>query len=239
VFRPIIEGRRHHFRVEGKYRATHVLVDDETASLWAPVSGLALHGPLAGTRLERLPVYQSTWREWKQLRPGTVVTRGRGERRDGHGERSISPDSVRTPRFAAGHEDPRLPGQELVLGVEVDGAARAYPLSVLRQQGAVLNGTLGARSIVVFARPGSWVCGAFEAVVDGRRLEFRAGADGVTFEETETGSVFDIAGEAITGPLAGKRLPLVVSGLEKWFGWAASHPGTEIYGVATPSPGRP
>ena len=53
--------------MEGKYQGTHILIDDQTGSLWTPAFGKAVHGPLKGARLERLPVYLTPGDEWKTL----------------------------------------------------------------------------------------------------------------------------------------------------------------------------
>jgi hypothetical protein len=125
-----------------------------------------------------------------------------------------------------------LPCEDLVLGVEVGSDARAYPLLLLHREGPVVYDTLGGRTVVVLARPGSWLCAAFEPTAAGRRVQLRAGAASMTLEDVETGTAFDLTGTAVSGPLAGHRLPFVVSGLEKWGAWAASHPTTDIHGAA-------
>ena len=98
AFVPLVAGKRHRFVVEGTYNTTPILSDFESQSLWAMFTGEALHGPLTGARLERWPLHQCTWREWKTLYPHTLVVNGRGESRRGHGADCINPDSQVTPR---------------------------------------------------------------------------------------------------------------------------------------------
>ena len=62
--------------------------------------------------------------------------------------------------------------------------------------------------------------GVFEAELDGRKLTFRLGADGFTDNETE--SVWNVLGQAVSGPLAGKTLTPIVHGNHFWFAWAPS-----------------
>jgi len=69
---------------------------------------------------------------------------------------------------------------------------------------------------------------AFEPVIDGRRLHFRA--DGAQFVDQETGSQWDLLGRSVGGPLAGKRLPEVVHVDTFWFAWAAFAPDTDCPG---------
>jgi hypothetical protein len=232
-----VDGARQTFRVEGKYNATHILIDAQTGSLWTPTGGTAVHGPRRGTRLLRLPLYQGTWREWTAVRPDTLVPDGAGESRTGHGSDYPHPRIPSVPAFAAvsrAGPDPRLPDVELVLGVEAGGRTRAYPLVRLHRAGPVLNDELGGVAIVVFTKPDSWLSIAFERAVDGRRLTFQGLGDGTGLTDRETGSQWDITGRAIGGPLAGRALRFVPSGIEKWFAWAAAHPDTEVYERSAP-----
>jgi hypothetical protein len=67
----------------------------------------------------------------------------------------------------------------------------------------------------------------FNAKVEGRKLTFTAAGDG--FTDAETGSTWNILGEAIDGPMTGERLTKIVHGEHFWFAWAAFKPDTLIY----------
>ena len=71
--------------------------------------------------------------------------------------------------------------------------------------------------------------GVFERELGGRRLTFRAAGDG-RFQDAETGSVWSLLGQALEGPLAGRRLEAVPHGNHFWFAWAAFQPETVIWG---------
>ena len=232
-----VDGQRLRFRVDGKYNGTHILKDIDTGSHWTPFDGSAAHGPMKGARLEQLPLQQCTWAEWKEMYPRTVVPDGAGESRTGHGSHFPTPSTLGPIPFAmitALHKDERLKDQVLVLGVKAGEAERAYPLRRLHRSGLALNDRLGDYEIVVFSKAGSWMAIAFERVMDGRTLHFDAVAGLTQFEDAETGSRWDINGRAIAGPLSGRSLGYVPSGIEKWYGWATSHPGTDIFQVPAP-----
>jgi hypothetical protein len=63
--------------------------------------------------------------------------------------------------------------------------------------------------------------------LDGELLSFIAA--GEDFKDQETGSVWNLLGEATGGPLAGKRLERIVSGEHFWFAWAVFKPETIIW----------
>lgn len=58
------------FRHDGE-----AFVDDETGSRWSVV-GEALSGPLEGSRLERVPQFDTFWFAWSTYQPGTTLVTG-------------------------------------------------------------------------------------------------------------------------------------------------------------------
>ena len=70
--------------------------------------------------------------------------------------------------------------------------------------------------------------GVFEAAIDGQPLTFRAVEGG--FEDVETGSRWNVLGDAISGPLAGRELTRITHVDTFWFAWAAFQPTTAVTG---------
>ena len=66
-------------------------------------------------------------------------------------------------------------------------------------------------------------------VIDGRVLTFSAVGD-VLFTDAETGSMWNILGRAVDGPLAGRELELAVHQNEFWFAWTAFNPDAAVHG---------
>lgn len=229
AFDPVINGKLHTFRLEAIYNGTIMAIDHETQSLWAGFTGESLHGPMQGTIMQRLPLVQCSWQEWQAVYPQTLVPDGAGEPRDGHGSDQYpgAPGMGEGMAKTLAYIDDRLPHNALVLGVQVMGHCRCYPLSVLAQVGHVLNDTLGGQDIAVFCKPGSLWAIAFQRKLDDQGLTFRSTTGGIVDENT--GSLWHIDGHAISGRLAGRRLQYVFSGIEEFYIWAAFHRDTEIY----------
>ncbi|MFQ5879502.1 MAG: DUF3179 domain-containing (seleno)protein, partial [Dehalococcoidia bacterium] len=61
----------------------------------------------------------------------------------------------------------------------------------------------------------------------GRQLTFAFG--GGHYEDEETGSQWNLSGEAISGPLEGERLEPLPSRYTFWFAYVAAFPETEVY----------
>jgi hypothetical protein len=228
---PVVDGRRLRLRVNGVYDGTIVLIDEDTRTWWTPFLGEARSGPLKGKRLARLRIDQATWADWLELHPQSLVANGAQEMRLGHSEKEWpgAPWLGPTMRRSIRHPDDRLPMHELVLGVKVNGEARAYPMKTLDADGSFVEDSLGDEAIVVLHKPGTWLAAAFRRTLDGRKLEFVAGEDGAALD-AGTRSRWNAAGVARTGPLEGKSLEPVTYGMEEWYVWATQHPRTSIHG---------
>jgi thiol-disulfide isomerase/thioredoxin len=123
AFRRTLDGRVLVFEVAGVYNGTIILRDRQTRSLWAPFSGRALEGPLAGRKLDRLPLSFTGWDEWTARHPRGEVVWAAPSAREGHGS-WYEPGKwgiVSEMGSTLQAWDPRLPENELVYGIEGDG----------------------------------------------------------------------------------------------------------------------
>ncbi|MCU1461896.1 MAG: hypothetical protein JWO37_1971 [Acidimicrobiales bacterium] len=229
AYTPMVRGQRRHFEVEGKFNANHVLRDVETGSLWTPLNGVAVHGRDAGERLPRVTLLQSTWSEWRALHPDTRVVHGEPGGRLGHGSDFPTPWVRDKPRFVDRTRlrvDGRLDDVELMYGVEVGGATKAYLVRKLATGGA-RHDVVGGVDIVVFRGDNggeSWLVAAFERRVDDRLLTFGPGPSWTTYVDEETGSSWSFTGTATGGPLLGRTLTPVPGAIEKWYAWSSNNP---------------
>jgi thiol-disulfide isomerase/thioredoxin len=237
AFRRQVGGRLLSFEVAGVYNGTIILRDRQTRTLWAPFSGRALEGPLAGRTLERIPLALTRWDIWTARHPRADVVWAPEAARGGHG--SWYEPGKWGIVSEMGHTlqawDPRLPENTLVYGIEDGALARSYPLARVRAEGGVLNDQLGERAVVVVAR-GPLEVAAYERAVNGRRLTFRASTGlHAMMSDEETGSDWSADGTALEGPLRGARLATVDGYLVEWHAWSAYNPGAGVFGLATPA----
>ncbi len=126
---------------------------------------------------------------------------------------------------------------EVVLGVEAGGEARAYPLSILVWH-EIVNDTLGGKPLLVSYCP---LCGTgmvFERPIHrkgARAKPMTFGVSGLLYRsdlllyDRETESLWSqISSEAVTGPSMGRRLRLLRSRMMSWGDWRRLHPSSEI-----------
>ena len=238
AFKRTVDGRVLVFEVAGVYNGTIILRDRQTRTLWAPFSGHALEGPLAGRKLERLPLTITRWDEWSARNPRGEVAWGPPEARGGHGS-WYEPGKwgiVSEMGSTLQAWDPRLPENELVYGLE---AGKAYPLRWLHDSGEILNDTVGGAPVVVVAR-GRLDVAAYDRRVQGRELTFRrsSGSQAV-MNDAETGSDWSGDGEALAGPLRGERLAPADGYVVEWHVWSAYNPGAAVAGLPDKMPAAP
>jgi len=125
-------------------------------------------------------------------------------------------------------------GNELVLGVAYKGVARAYPINMVgTPQREIINDTLAGQPVAV-----TWCCFCHNGVVYLRSVEKQVLTFAVSGQlwkrsmvmlDEETGSLWShILGEAMEGPLAGRRLAAIPCEVMTWEAWREAHPHTTV-----------
>jgi hypothetical protein len=113
-------------------RSNKVTYDVVTGSMFDTFTGRALTGPLGegGVVLEQVSVTASTWGEWKATYPETRIIAEDGGIGFTYPEDPLGGRDAGGPIFPVGDVDPRLPVQELVVGVfTADGTPVAFPVA--------------------------------------------------------------------------------------------------------------
>ena len=126
-----------------------------------------------------------------------------------------------------------LPPNELVLGLEIDGQSKAYPMKTLSQLG-VINDSLAGVNLLMTIAPPSELGMMFNRNLDGRTLFFESVLeldDGMALmKDLDTGTMWEtLTGRAIRGALSGSELERMNPEYSFWFAWSQLHPQTELY----------
>ncbi len=143
-------GTVHHFGVSGLlYNSDVLLYDRETGSLWSQLLGQAVTGPLRGSRLQALPLTHTTWGRWRRSHPDSLVlSRDTGYARDYDRDPYAGYVDSEGVFFPVRHRDPRFHPKARVLGLVLDGRAKAWPFSELaRAGGGLIEDRLGDRRL--------------------------------------------------------------------------------------------
>lgn len=238
--RRLADGTVLDFGTSGNLRNSDlVMYDRQTRSWWQQFTGEAIVGELTGTQLEFLPSQIIGWSEFKERHPdGEVLSRNTGHMRS-YGQNPYSGyDSIgNNPFLFDGDPDGRLPAVERVVAIEVDGTDIAYPFTLLSEL-QVVNDSVQGTPLSVFWQPGTastfgdsghdtGSTAVYQRELDGDVLSFQVALNG--FRDEQTGSLWNIFGEAVEGPLAGSQLDQVISAEHFWFAWSVFKPDTIIW----------
>lgn len=117
------------------YQSDVLMYDRQTESLWSQLAMRAVSGKANRTTMRWLPVEHISWAAWRDQHPeGEVLSRQTGQQRD----YSLNPyggyEAGGKPMFAVPEHRDDLPKMQRVLGVVIDGQAKAWQLDALGEQ---------------------------------------------------------------------------------------------------------
>ncbi|MDX1414768.1 MAG: DUF3179 domain-containing protein [Candidatus Promineifilaceae bacterium] len=251
VFDRQIDGRLISFGVSGKLLQNSLsMFDRETGSLWSQLYGGAIDGELAGTSLAVFPSVLIDWESWLAENPdgrvlskqltcaqfdcGTYASNPRGSYAvDPYASYYLSADEGVVNRQIPRDEFSRE-SKERVLGVRVNGIARAYPFSLSIIQ-PVINDEIAGVPVVIWFNPSTLTGTAYRREIDGKTLTFLVEeSDPALMRDSETDSRWrGSSGKAVSGTYDGKRLSPLISTPAFSFGWYGYFPQSDTYAADT------
>jgi hypothetical protein len=245
------DGRPYTFGSSGfLFRSNKLMYDRQTRSLWNQLTGEPVLGVLADesdgevVRLRLLPVVLTTWAEWQDQHPDTLVLDvNTGYNRPytpgaAYGDYFSQADTM----FPVWQRSDLLEDKARIYALQIGGVPKAYPLDLLAEA-MVVNDTLAGMPVVLVAsrgvvevqgenrRVGAVVYesgGEVRAYSRGSRV-FSPGPDPDSVLDEE-GRLWQVGEEALSGP-AGESAPRLNGHLAYWFGWFAFFPNTLVYGA--------
>ncbi len=241
---PVIDGKLLHFDNVGLYDALFVMQDKETKTLWNHITGEAVYGPLVGRTLgptgnqlqvsvDQALVMNPATHIAISNRPYAVNGRHVGPPGPIGASGQVGPPGTGAEPPAANRalssgfigtlatEDSRLTRMELGLGLVTEKTVRYYPMSVLRQRGALVD-TIDGRRVVIFIdqmtfTPAAIYVNSSSATVDGDTVRLDGG------RVVKIGLLFDAGGQRVNA----ERPQQLFS---RWYGFSLTFPNPEIFG---------
>jgi hypothetical protein len=207
------------FKFHG-WRNGVMVMKHKDGTLYSCLTGMAFEGPKAGTKLEPIPTLVNDWGDWMKRYPNTVAY----QMFDKYTPTELPKKEFDASLQSRGPVDPRLPQNEIILGVSAGDKARAYRINDLGKRG-IIHDKIGEQDWVVLWNAPTKTAAAYESIAyptDGkeppRSVTLSLGLEGsaATYVD-ETGSHWDIAGRAVDGKLKGWKLKWVDGTQVKWF----------------------
>lgn len=124
----------------------------------------------------------------------------------------------------------KLPDDARVLGVYVNGIAKAYPINIMNYH-EIVNDQFGKKPVVVTYCP---LCGsglAFDALVKGEPRTFGVSgllynSDVLLYDRQSESLWSQLMMEGVSGPMAGTALKMLPTQNTSWGQWKKQHPTT-------------
>ncbi len=232
VYDRLIDGKEYLFGVSGKLlKNALVMFDYETESLWPTLYGEAVDGQLSGMRLKRMLVEQKMpWGIWRKLHPDTHVLSYHGARTVGYDVYREYHKSDQESIFPPENVDRRLRNKINVIGIEVNGRHKAYPLSLFEKRNIIIDEFQGL-NLLVYRDNETESIMVYDRLVKGTVVDFRENRSGENIVDNTTGTTWDLrSGRGTEGSLLDQNLRLVSFVSVYWFIWADYYPDTEIFG---------
>lgn len=230
------DGVAYEFGTTGlTYHGRPLLFDRATNSLWDPLSGAAIAGPLAeeGVSLVPRPMVHTSWEEWSDRYPNTsTLTLETGHVRDYSADAAFALQltvlqTTVPPRSQAPEGAPPLRADTPVLGVTIDGESRAYPLRDLVRE-RILHDTLGGRDIVLFSLGEGAGVSVFDA--EGVTFEVLDGDDRAALEVTDSDGVrWFLDDELLVNARNARERGVLPARLAAWDAWLDAVPGSSTW----------
>jgi len=205
--------------------------DRETGSWWQQITGKAIYGPLRGASLDLVLSDELTFGEWRTEFPSGQVLAPVPKYVKEY-DSNWEPDVAKLP-VVISFPGTELKSRDVVVGLTVNGTARAYPWDSFAKQSPVLDRVNGTPLLLVLGPDGKSFR-IFISRVDGKDAEFfLQGEDNGKHDwlliDTTTASQWNFQGCATSGPAQGRCLEQVPALKDYWFDWRNYHPDTTVY----------
>lgn len=231
VYSPKVNGKQENFRLVGMDHFNAMFEDETTHSWWRQVNGEAIAGDLKGTQLEELRSQQTTLKSWIEKHPNTLV---------------MQPDEKFKKQYAdlegygigeMKEADNKLEGKNTeswqrkswVVGLEVEGASKAYDWNALQQKHIISDTLKGQPLLVILESDGNTFHVFNRRLNDTTVLDFTYNTGTLTLSDKQTQSIWGMDGSCTEGELNGKKLQPIQAYQEFWHSWQTFHPHTSKY----------
>ncbi len=140
--------------------------------------------------------------------------------------------AVDKPKFISIEEASALTDRDPVIGFEINGDARAYPLGVLMRH-EIANDVVGGKPVIVTYCPLCNSAIVFDAMIDGKRHDFGTtgrlrNSDLVMYDRQSETWWQQFSGKALIGEYLGKKLTVIPSRVESFANFKKRFPKGKV-----------
>ena len=169
MWKRVVNGRELHFYLAGINNQNFLMRDKETGTWWQQITGKAVYGPMQGSVLELVPSDELTFGQWKsEVSDGKVFApvAKYSKEYDSNWEKEVAKLPV-----VLSFPGTEMKSRDVVVGVTIDGVARAYPWDGLVKQSPVVDRIHGT-PLLLAVGPDGKSFRVFVSQIDGKETEF-------------------------------------------------------------------
>ena len=213
----ILNGSETTFGVSGLLYNTNLIpFDRQTNSNWSQILNTSVNGDLLGTKVDLIPLFETSWKTWKTLYPNTkVVSKNTGFARtygvSPYGDYNTNNNLFLFPVS----KDNRLPSKERIHTIIKESKAKAYTFTAFSTTNIIKDSFEGDEYLVV-GNNEFIVSFLLDDATRGLTFEYVYDNTEIILIDNE-GNSWSIFGEAIAGPRIGQRLKSSESFMAFWF----------------------
>ena len=164
-----MDGKVLHFYLAGINNQNFLMRDRETGTWWQQITGKAIFGPMKGSVLELVPSDELTFGEWKtEVANGKVLAPVPKYVKEY--DPKWEPEVAKLP-VVINFPGTELKSRDVVVGLTLNGASRAYPWDSLVKQSPVLDRVNGT-PLLALVGPDGKSFRIFISRIDGKDAEF-------------------------------------------------------------------
>lgn len=145
--------------------------------------------------------------------------------------------AISSPKFVNVEQTDHVGESDRIVGIVIDGVAKAYPISILNWH-EIVNDEINGQHFAITYCPLCGTAVAFDATIDGKVTEF--GVSGLLYNsdvllyDRNTESLWSqISSDAISGELVGTRLKRLPISHTTWQDWQSRHPNSLVLSEET------
>jgi len=169
VWTRTVNGRILHFYLAGINNQNFLMRDKETGTWWQQINGKAVYGQLRGASLELVPYDELSYGEWKsEVSDGRVLAPVPKYVKEYKSK--WEPEILKLP-VVISFPGTELKSRDVVVGLQLDGASRAFPWETLVKQSPVIDHVHGT-PLLIAVGPDSESFRVFISRIDGKDVEF-------------------------------------------------------------------
>lgn len=140
--------------------------------------------------------------------------------------------AISNPKLIEASQADYLSDKDRIVGISIDGVAKAYPISILNWH-EIVNDKIKDQSYAITYCPLCGTAVAFDANIDGKISEF--GVSGLLYNsdillyDRNTESLWSqISSSSVSGKLVGTKLKRIPISHTSWQAWQQKHPDTLV-----------